>query len=241
MKINKISIVIPILNEEKNLNRLVKQIKKTTNKLKLKKFELILIDDDSKDKSELLLASLAKKNKFLKYYIRKGLKSDLSKSCILGFEKSKYPNILVMDGDLQHPPRYIEHMAQKFFSNKVDVVVGSRNLFHQRDPGLSLLRYISSIAIIYVINFFLENKTSDPLSGFFIFKKKIFLKNKKRLFGKGYKILLDIIHSSAEKISILDQNIYFDSRKKGKSKMSIYVLVQLFNFLFRSFVFKWMK
>ena len=37
MKINKISIVIPILNEEKNLNRLVKQIKKTTDKMKLKK------------------------------------------------------------------------------------------------------------------------------------------------------------------------------------------------------------
>lgn len=61
MKIDKISIVIPILNEEKNLNRLVKQIKTTTNKLKLKKFELILIDDDSKDKSEKMLASLVKK------------------------------------------------------------------------------------------------------------------------------------------------------------------------------------
>lgn len=241
MKIDKISIVIPILNEEKNLNRLVKQIKTTTNKLKLKKFELILIDDDSKDKSEKMLASLVKKNKFLRYYIRKGLKSDLSKSCILGFEKTKFSNILVMDGDLQHPPRYIEHITKKFFSNKVDVVVGSRNLFHQRDPGLSIFRYISSIIIIYVINFFLENKTSDPLSGFFIFKKKIYLKNKNKLFGKGYKILLDIIHSSTGKMRILDQNIYFDSRKKGKSKMSIYVLLQLLIFLFRRSIFKWMK
>ena len=36
----------------------------------------------------------------------------------LGFEKSKYKNILVMDGDLQHPPRFIEHLTKKYFLKK---------------------------------------------------------------------------------------------------------------------------
>ena len=47
------------------------------------------------------MAKIRKNN--LKYIIR-GEKRDLSKSCILGFEKAKYKNILVMDGDLQHKP-----------------------------------------------------------------------------------------------------------------------------------------
>ena len=55
MKINKISIVIPILNEEKNLIKLVREIKKVKNKIKIKNLELIFIDDKSSDKSEIVL------------------------------------------------------------------------------------------------------------------------------------------------------------------------------------------
>ena len=72
-----------------------------------------------------------------------------------------------MDGDLQHPPEYIKFLAKKILKNEADVVVGSRNLLVKKGPGLGLLRYLSSISIIYLINF-LESKTTDPLSGFFI-------------------------------------------------------------------------
>jgi hypothetical protein len=74
-----------------------------------------------------------------------------------------------MDGDLQYPPRYIKNLLKVFFYKKIDVVIGSRNLLNKRGPGLSLFRYLSSIFIIQIINLFLENKTSDPLSGFFCF------------------------------------------------------------------------
>jgi len=144
-----------------------------------------------------------------------------------------------MDGDLQHPPRYIKKLLQVFFKNKADVVIGSRNLFKKRGPGLNLFRYISSLFIIYIINFLLDNKTTDPLSGFFIFKKRIYKKNKKKLFGQGYKILADIIYSCPEKLKILDCDIFFDSRKSGKSKMNLLVLLQLIIFIIKSFLVKW--
>ena len=115
MKINNISIVIPILNEEKNLIKLTNGIKNIKNKLKIRNFELIFIDDNSEDKTKVILKNLSLKNKFVKFFIRKEMIRDLSKSCILGFDKSKYKNILVMDGDLQHPPRFIEHLTKKYF------------------------------------------------------------------------------------------------------------------------------
>ena len=71
-------------------------------------------------------------------------------------------------------------------------------------------------------------KTADPMSGFFIFKKKIYLKNKKFLFNRGYKILLDLIYPSRKKLKILDINIDFKSRGAGNSKINykiIYFLV----------------
>ena len=54
MKINNISIVIPILNEEKNLIKLTNGIRSIKNKLKIKNFELIFIDDNSEDKTEII-------------------------------------------------------------------------------------------------------------------------------------------------------------------------------------------
>ena len=239
MKINNISIVIPILNEEKNLTKLIEEIKKVKKKMSVNKFELILVDDDSTDRTHEILINLKKRNNFLRYFIRKKKRRDLTQSCFYGFDKAKYENIIVMDGDLQHPPRYIKNLLKVFFYKKVDVVIGSRNLLNKRGPGLSLFRYLSSIFIIQVINLFLENKTSDPLSGFFVFKKKIYKKNKKKLFGKGYKILADLIYSTSERLRILDYEIYFDSRKSGKSKMNLLVILQLVIFIIKSFILKW--
>ena len=239
MKINNISVVIPILNEEKNLINLVKEIKKIKNKIKIKNFELIFVDDNSDDNTHKILAELKKKYNFLRYFIRKNKRKDLSQSCFVGYDNSLYDNIIVMDGDLQHPPRFIKNLSKIFFEQKVDIVIGSRNLFKKRGPGLSLIRYLSSLIIIYIINFFLENKTSDPLSGFFMFRKKIYKKNKKKLFGQGYKILADLIYSSPTRLKIVDCEIFFDSRKSGKSKMNLLVLLQLMIFILRSFLLRW--
>ena len=179
MKIDNISIVIPILNEEKNLIKLTNGIRNIKNKLKIKNFELIFIDDNSEDKTKIVLKNLSLKNKFIKFFIRKEMIRDLSKSCILGFNKSKYKNILVMDGDLQHPPRFIEHLTKKYFFKKADIVIGSRNLLKKKNSGLSFLRYISSVTIIYVISFFLGKKP-QILSVVFLYLKRKFIKKIKK-------------------------------------------------------------
>ena len=161
----------------------IKKVKEETN---IKKFELILVDDNSTDNSHEVLKNLQHKNSFLRYFIRRKNR-DLSQSCFVGFNKSLYENIIVMDGDLQHPPRYIKKLLKLYFYNKADIVIGSRNLLKKKGPGLSFFRYLSSIFIIKIINFFLDNKTSDPLSGFFVFKKKLYAKNKKNYLAEDTK------------------------------------------------------
>ena len=230
-----LSIIIPTYNEKKNLKILIPKI---YSKIKIKKFEILIVDDDSKDGTKQLLNKMLLLFKNLKYLSRKTKPRDLSKSCVLGFNKSKYSNILVMDGDLQHKPREINHLYSIFSKKHCDVVVGSRNLFKKRQKGLSFYRLIVSILLVIIVNILLGFKTADPMSGFFIFKKKIYLKNKKKLFNRGYKILLDLIYSSKKKLKILDVDIDFRSRSEGSSKMSFKVIYFLVLMISQKLLFR---
>jgi len=226
--ITELSIVIPIYNEEKNIRKLSSLIKKN---LKIKKFEIIYIDDDSKDNSKKILKNIAKKDKRINFIIRKNKVKDLSKSCILGFKKSKYKNILVMDGDLQHNPIYIPKFIKSYNLSSCDIVVGCRNFFSKKSKGLNFIRTLASVFLISLINFFLGKKTTDPLSGFFLFKKKIFLNLEKKLYKKGYKILADLIYTNENPQKINDIEIIFDRRNSGYSKIKFETIYFLAEFI----------
>ena len=216
-----LSIVIPIFEESKNVEKLVNGI---INNLQIDNYEILFVDDNSNDGTEEILSRLSKNNNKIKYIIRKEKTKDLSKSCALGFEKSLYENILVMDGDLQHDTNDINKLIQSFNNDKADIIVGSRNLFNKRNEGLDIVRLIASKILIIFVSLFLGKKTNDPMSGFFIFKKKIYELNKKKLHIKGYKILLDLIYCSDEKLKIVDVDINFKRRSLGSSKMSFRII-----------------
>ena len=217
----KFSIVIPVYNEGRNLRILVPRIYKELKKLK---FELIIVDDNSNDNTAKILKKFKKKN--FRHIIRRE-ERDLSKSCVLGFKKTRYKNIIVMDGDLQHKPSDIKKFLNIFNKNNPDIIVGSRDLFKDKKHNLNILRLLASRILIIVVNLLLGKKTSDPMSGFFMFKKKIFIKSQDKLIKKGYKILLDLLYIKNLKIKVTDVKINFDSRMKGKSKMSLKILYYL--------------
>ena len=221
---HEISIVIPALNEEKNIKpltlRIIKVLKKT-------KFEIIFVDDNSTDQSKKILLSLSKKYKFFKPILRKKNR-DLTQSCFDGIKKSKYQNILILDADLQHNPKYIPQMFKELNKGK-DVVIGARKLTAGKNKGLSETRRFASIFLIFLFKVF-NIQTKDPMSGFFLFKKDIYLKNKNRFFGKGFKILADLLINSKAKLKTKDVFIDFNRRYENESKMNIKILLILIQF-----------
>ena len=226
---DKFSIIIPVYNEAKNLKILIPKIYR---ELKNRKFEIIIVDDSSIDATSKVLKKFKKKN--FHHIIRKD-KRDLSKSCILGFKKSRYNYIVVMDGDLQHKPSDIKKFLNTFRKTRPDIIVGTRDLFKDKKHNLNIFRLFASRILILIVKLLLGSKTSDPMSGFFMFKKKIFTKYQKRLIKKGYKILLDLLYNNNQKIKVVDVKINFDSRTKGKSKMSVKILFYLIYMIFAKF------
>ena len=106
----KLSIIIPILNEEKNIIPLTDKIRKV---LKNEDYELIFVDDSSNDKSRKILKDLKKKFNFFKPILR-NKDRDLTQSCFDGIRVAKFKNILIMDGDMQHDPKYIKKIFHQF-------------------------------------------------------------------------------------------------------------------------------
>ena len=218
----KISIVIPIYKEFNNIENLYLKIRKYLRDIT---FEVIFVDDSSNDGTEDLLKKNKKKYKNFYFIIRKKNR-DLSQSCFEGIKKAKYDYIQIMDGDLQHNPKYIINLMNTLINNNSDLVVGGRDLINGKNPGLGIIRRLSSILIVFTFYLF-GKKTIDPMSGFFLFKKNIYFKNKKYFFGKGYKILADILFNSKSKIKVSDYIIIFDRRFKDKSKMNFKTLFNI--------------
>jgi dolichol-phosphate mannosyltransferase len=139
-----------------------------------------------------------------------------------------------MDADLQHNPNYLNLLIKRFYNEKIDFLVACRDFKHKSKVKINFLRFFLSKIIIILFNFLLGFKTNDPMSGFFIFRKEIFIQNKNKLFSKGYKILADLIYSSKRELKIKDQFIVFDQRDMCSSKLNFKILLLILIFLFRS-------
>jgi len=222
-----LSIIIPVLNEERNLKKLIPLIY-----LNFKKnFEIIIVDDNSKDNTPKLIKILKKKYKNIRLIIRKNKIKDLSLSCKIGFSRAKYNLILVMDGDGQHDVKNINKILT--LHQKNDVTVGCRK-FNSKQLKMGSLRKIFSLILIFLINKFLGRKVSDPMSGFFIFNKKIYLQNKKFFYFHGFKILLNFLYRT-KNLKINECKINFLKRNNLKSKMNLKVLYYIIMFSILTF------
>ena len=229
--ITKISIIIPIFNEKKNIIKLINEIKK---KLIFIKYEVIFVDDNSTDGSIDILKRIKFIDKRFGYIIHRGPR-DLTQSCFKGIEIAKSDLIVIMDGDLQHNPTYIKFLYQKIINDKSDIVIASRNFNKTNTKTLSLVRITFSRMLIFLLKIISGKNYIDPMSGYFIFKKKIYFENRKIFFGKGYKILADFIYN-IPMIKVSEIYINFRGRDKGNSKMSIKILIILIIFMIKRFL-----
>ena len=122
----KLLIIIPVLNEEKNINLIWKKIRK----LKKIKKDVLFIDDNSTDRTRLKIKDLKKKNKnifLIERETKKGIGSAHKEGIIWGYKK-KYPIIVTMDCDGTHDPVHIKKMLKLIKNEKYEVISTNRFL-----------------------------------------------------------------------------------------------------------------
>lgn len=134
---NKISVVIPIFNEEDNIRTLYGELKKVLSDLG-KEYEIIYVDDCSQDKSLSVLKELLKDDERVEVVSLLGNHGQ-TLALNAGFHIASGDIVVAMDGDGQHNPKYIPQFVAHI-ENGYDVV----SSWKERDKQASKLKFILS-------------------------------------------------------------------------------------------------
>ena len=223
----KLSIIIPVYNEQDNVLPLYNKLKSI---LKYD-HELIFIDDGSRDNTHEILRNIQKKDpklKIIKFRNNLGKSEALSK----GFKHAKGDIIITMDGDLQDDPEEIPRFIEKI-KEGYDLVVGWK--YKRQDP---LSKTIPSKFFNLLIRILTGVKIHDSNCCFKAYKKEV-VKNLK-IYGELHRYIPSLVHWKGFKVTEI--KVKHHKRLHGKSKYGFSRLLKGFlDLLTIKFLIKYSK
>lgn len=218
-----VSVVVPTFNEADNVLLLAGRIRLA---LSGRKVEVIFVDDSHDLRtSQVIVAArtLFRTPTFhVRFVHRMGKKryGGLSGAVIDGIKRARANTVIVMDGDLQHPPETLPRLIEA--AHGQDVVIASRYCEGGKAEGLNgTLRHLVSRSSTVLARTFFPKRlkvVTDPMTGFFLLKKDAI--NLDCLQPQGFKILLEVLarHPS---LRVKEIPFEFADRFSGESKSSL--------------------
>ena len=213
-----ITIIIPVFNEFKTIEKLLKKI----FKLKIRK-QLIVVDDGSSDGTLNILNKYKKKiNKIIlhKKNLGKGAAIISAKKHIRG----RY--VAIQDGDLEYNPNDLVKIYKHIKKNNLDVVYGSRvlnkNKFQNTKNFTHFVRIWGNVFLTIVSNIVNNQDLTDAHTCYKVFKSNIF--KKVRLEERGFAFCPEITTKiSNKKYKIVEIPISYNGRtyQEGKKISSL--------------------
>lgn len=173
MKYRKISIVIPVYNEEKYIGQTIDTVV-VADTLGLEK-EIVIIDDGSHDKTvtniKSQIAKIKKKYvgveiKFIEKKINEGKGAALRDA----FIKTTGDIVIVQDADLEYSPQDFPVLIEPFLKQNVDVVYGSRFISDNAHRALYFWHYQANKLLTFFSNMLTNLNLTDMETGYKLFR-----------------------------------------------------------------------
>jgi dolichol-phosphate mannosyltransferase len=223
-----LSVVVPTYKESANVPRLVELLDVALRGIA---WEVVFVDDDSPDGTSRVAKAIAARDPRVRCLRRVGRRG-LAGACIEGMLSSSAPIVAVMDADLQHDETILPQMFAAI-SQGADLAVGSRYVAGgSSNEGLSSIRQWGSETATTLARRFLKIELSDPMSGFFMIRRDKVEAIAEHLSREGFKILLDIVASSPDRLKTVEIPFTFRERTAGESKLDSLVTAEYLGLLF---------
>jgi dolichol-phosphate mannosyltransferase len=217
-------VVVPTYNEAGNLHNLVSRI------LGLRRFDLLLVDDNSPDGTGRMANHLARAHEGRIRVLHRLGKFGLGTALVQGFEEAldlEYELIFQMDADLSHDPASLVHMRDALLDG-ADVVVGSRYTRGGSTTGWPASRQVLSQLAAAYTDVMLRLPLTDVTGGFRGYRRAALASlDLSRIASTGYAVQVELNylcflagHRFAE------VPIEFHGRTWGESKMSLAIILE---------------
>jgi len=213
-----VSIIIPTYNESENIIQVLKSIgEHLPEDIAI---EALVVDDNSPDGTGKIVEDyITDAHNEIGYtieVIHRKTKSGLSSAILDGIQHSTGEIVVIMDSDFSHPPKIIPQLVEEIKTSKCDIVIASRFVPGGAINGWSTKRKLISKTAKEIAKAGLGVNESDPMSGFFAFKRKIL--DGIKFDAIGYKMLLEIlVKTKGAKVKEIPYT--FTDRTRGSSKL----------------------
>jgi dolichol-phosphate mannosyltransferase len=215
-----VSVVLPTYNEEGNIERLVKALSAT---LKNYDYEIVIVDDASKDKTPKIIDAYARKGTVVAVH-RVGVKGIFS-AIRDGIRIARGKTIVIMDADFSHPPAKVAELMR--YAGDYDLVSGSR---FAKGGGIKapFTRRLATVLFNSVIRFILGLSITDWTGGFHAINKEKLKQLRFKYPATWGEFDLELLYRAKKKrFTIKEVPFYYNFREEGKSKSA-----EGFGFLF---------
>ena len=207
----RLSIIIPCYNEEKNIEIVLDKV----NNVKLRNIEkeIIVIDDCSQDNtSEVLHNNKDKINKLLFHEQNRGKGATLR----TGIKEATGDYIIIQDADLEYDPNEYEKLLQPLINNECKVVYGSRFKDKKYNKGY-LLNRLANRFLTGFSNLFTHYRLTDMETCYKVFRREVIqsLDLKEDRFGFEPEVTAKL---AKQKIDIKEISIEYNPRTKEEGK-----------------------
>ncbi len=186
----KLAMVIPTLNEEGNIARVLDLARAALDRARIN-FELLVVDDDSRDSTAAIVSAIGAKDPRVRLIVRKGQRG-LSGAILDGWRHTNAKVLGVMDADLQHPPELLPELFRSVCGGS-DIAIGSRYISGGGIGDWNYLRRLLSSCAVWA-TWPLQRagaRAQDPMSGYFMVRRACV--ENIPFQRAGFKLLLDIL------------------------------------------------
>lgn len=218
-----LSLVICTFNEADSIGRVLRE---TLACLPAgSEAEIIVVDDSTDERTAEVVRACAAMDGRVRLIRRVGERG-LATAAAAGWAAARGEILGLMDGDGQHDPAILPDLMAGLIENEADIAVASRYMAGAR-TGLSGFRHGLSRCGTLLVKAVTGTPTTDPLSGYFLFRREWWTRAAPRMSPVGYKVLLDLALSGGAKPRVCETPTSLRSRFGGESKLDARVMAEL--------------